>query len=52
MLTFIGLGLCNEYDVSVRGLPAICQDDAVFVEVYPSALPGTTIPRHEEYYVM
>ena len=50
MLTFIGLGLCNEYDVSVRGLEAIRQADAVFLEVYTSVLTGTTIPRLEEYY--
>lgn len=50
MLTFIGLGLCDEYDVSVRGLEAIRQADAVFLEVYTSVLTGTTIPRLEEYY--
>ncbi|MDR0980612.1 MAG: diphthine synthase [Methanocalculaceae archaeon] len=50
MLTFIGLGLCDEYDVSVRGLEAIRKADAVFLEVYTSVLTGTTIPRLEEYY--
>lgn len=50
MLTFIGLGLCDEYDVSVRGLEAIRAADAVFLEVYTSVLTGTTIPRLEEYY--
>lgn len=50
MLTFIGLGLCDEYDVSVRGLEAIQAADAVFLEVYTSVLTGTTIPRLEEYY--
>lgn len=50
MLTFIGLGLCDEYDVSVRGLEAIRSADAVFLEVYTSVLTGTTIPRLEEYY--
>lgn len=50
MLTFIGLGLCDEYDVSVRGLEAIRSADAVFLEVYTSVLTGTTIARLEEYY--
>ncbi|MDU9376466.1 hypothetical protein McpSp1_10860 [Methanocorpusculaceae archaeon Sp1] len=50
MLTFIGLGLCDEYDVSVRGLEAIRKADAVFLEVYTSVLTGTTFERMEEYY--
>jgi diphthine synthase len=50
MLTFIGLGFCDEYDVSVRGLEAIRKADMVFLEVYTSVLTGTTIPRLEEYY--
>ncbi|HJJ99126.1 MAG TPA: diphthine synthase [Methanocorpusculum sp.] len=50
MLTFIGLGLCDEYDVSVRGLEAIRAADTVFLEAYTSVLTGTTIPRLEEYY--
>lgn len=50
MLTFIGLGLCDEYDVSVKGLETIRNADAVFLEVYTSMLTGTTIGRLEEYY--
>jgi diphthine synthase len=50
MLTFIGLGCCDEYDVSVRGLDAIRKANTVFLEVYTSVLTGTTIPQLEEYY--
>lgn len=50
MLTFIGLGLCDEFDVSVRGREAIRKADTVYLEVYTSVLTGTTIPRLEEYY--
>ena len=50
MLTFIGLGLFDEYDVSVRGLDAIRNADTVFLEVYTSVLMGSSIERLEEYY--
>jgi diphthine synthase len=50
MLTFIGLGFFDEYDVSVRGLEAIRKADVVFFEMYTSILTGTTISRLEEYY--
>ncbi|HJJ77943.1 MAG TPA: diphthine synthase, partial [Methanocorpusculum sp.] len=45
MLTFIGLGLFDEYDVSVRGAEAIRNADTVFLEVYTSVLMGSSIPR-------
>ncbi|HJJ56292.1 MAG TPA: diphthine synthase [Methanocorpusculum sp.] len=50
MLTFIGLGLFDELDVSVRGLDAIKKADTIFLEVYTSVLTGTTIQKLEEYY--
>jgi diphthine synthase len=50
MLTFIGLGLNNEEDVSVKGLHAIQSADAVFLEVYTSMLTGTDVRKLEEYY--
>jgi len=50
MLTFIGLGLFDEYDVSVRGLETIKKADTVFLEVYTSVLMGSSIERLEEYY--
>jgi len=50
MLTFIGLGLFDEYDVSVRGSEAIRKADTVFLEVYTSVLMGSSIERLEEFY--
>jgi diphthine synthase len=45
LLTFIGLGLYDETDVSEKGFTAIRQADHVFLETYTSRLMGTT---HEE----
>ncbi|MDO5846484.1 MAG: diphthine synthase [Methanocorpusculum sp.] len=50
MLTFIGLGLFDEYDVSLRGAEAIRRADTVFLEVYTSVLMGSSIQRLEEVY--
>ncbi len=50
MLTFIGLGLFDEYDISVRGLDAIKSADTVFLEVYTSVLMGAPIERLEAFY--
>lgn len=50
MLTFIGLGLFDESDVSVRGMDAIRSADTVFLEVYTSVLTGASIERLEACY--
>ncbi|MDD4126940.1 MAG: diphthine synthase [Methanomicrobium sp.] len=50
MLTFIGLGLYDEKDISIKGLEAIKSADAVFLEGYTSRLMGTDIKKMEEYY--
>ncbi|QYZ79728.1 diphthine synthase [Methanofollis formosanus] len=50
MLTFIGLGLFDENDVSVKGLERIRRADHVFLECYTSVLTGTTIERMEEFF--
>ncbi|QSZ67764.1 diphthine synthase [Methanofollis aquaemaris] len=50
MLTFIGLGLFDENDVSVKGLEQIRRADYVFLECYTSVLTGTTIERMEEFF--
>lgn len=50
MLTFIGLGLFDEKDISVKGLEAIRKADVVFAEFYTSVLMGTTVERLEELY--
>lgn len=50
MLTFIGLGLFDEKDISLKGLEAIQQADMVFAEFYTSVLMGTTVEKLEELY--
>lgn len=50
MLTFIGLGLYDEHDISCKGLSAIRAADAVFLEYYTSRLMGTDIPAMESLY--
>ena len=43
MLTFVGLGLYDAGDISVKGLAAVRKSDAVFLEYYTSRLMGTTV---------
>ena len=50
MLTFIGLGLYDHEDVSVKGLDLIRKADAVFLEEYTSLLTGTTKEDLEDLY--
>ena len=50
MLTFVGLGLYDEKDITVKGLDAISAADTVFAEFYTSPLGGKTIERMEEIY--
>jgi diphthine synthase len=50
LLTFVGLGLFDEEDVSVRGLKTIENADVVYAEFYTSKLVGTTIERLERFY--
>lgn len=50
MLTFIGLGLYDEKDISVKGLEAVRRADRVYAEFYTSRLMGTTAERLEESY--
>jgi len=42
MLTFIGLGLWDENDISAKGLDAIRKADVAYAEFYTSRLMGTT----------
>ena len=42
-LVFIGLGLFDEKDITVKGLEAARSADAVFAEFYTSSLRGTTL---------
>lgn len=50
MLTFIGLGLYDELDISVKGLEAVTSADRIYAEFYTSRLMGTTARRLEEFY--
>lgn len=50
MLTFVGLGLWDEKDVSVRGMQAVHQADVVYAESYTAFLGGVTKERLREWY--
>ncbi|MGC9444699.1 MAG: diphthine synthase [Candidatus Methanospirareceae archaeon] len=50
MLTFVGLGLYDERDITLKGLDAIQAADMVFAEFYTSPLGGKTIAKLEELY--
>lgn len=50
MLTFIGLGLYDEEDISLKGLEAIRNADVIFAEFYTSPLGGKTIEAMERIY--
>jgi diphthine synthase len=50
MLTFIGLGLSDERDISVKGLEVIRKADVVYLETHTSRLTGTTLPAMERFY--
>ncbi|HDJ38460.1 MAG TPA: diphthine synthase [Methanosarcinales archaeon] len=50
MLTFVGIGLYDEKDITLKGLDAISCADRVFAEFYTSKMMGTTIDRMESQY--
>jgi diphthine synthase len=50
MLTFVGLGLYDKTDISVKGLECIRNADAVFLECYTSLLMGSSREELEDYY--
>ncbi|MEA1965867.1 MAG: diphthine synthase [Euryarchaeota archaeon] len=50
MLTFVGLGLYDEEDITLKGVKAIKDADMVFAEFYTSKMMGTTIERMESRY--
>ncbi len=47
-LYFIGLGLHDERDITLKGLETVRRCDRVFAEFYTSLLAGTTIEKIEE----
>jgi diphthine synthase len=50
MLTFVGLGLYDERDISVRGLELVRSAGRVYLESHTSRLTGTTAGAMEELY--
>lgn len=50
MLTFIGLGLFDEKDLSLKGLEAIREADVIYAEFYTSRLMGSSIEKMESLY--
>lgn len=47
MLTFIGLGLYDVSDISLKGLALVREADAVFLETYTSRMMGSTLQEME-----
>jgi diphthine synthase len=47
-LVFIGLGLYDEKDISVRGLEELKEADTIFAEIYTSLMPGLSIQNLEK----
>lgn len=47
-LVFVGLGLYDEQDTSLRGLKEIAKADAVFAEFYTSLMPALSLQKLEE----
>ena len=50
MLFFIGLGLYDELDISVKGLEAVQKADKVYAEFYTSRLMGASVQDLERLY--
>ena len=50
MLFFVGLGLYDEKDISLKGLEAVRTADAVYAEFYTSRLMGTSLEKLQGLY--
>lgn len=50
MLTFVGLGLYDELDISIKGLEAVKKADLIYAEFYTSRLMGATAGDLEKFY--
>lgn len=50
VLYVVGLGLCDERDVTLRGLSAVRRCKRVYLEAYTSVLPGVDKSRLERLY--
>jgi len=47
-LVFVGLGLFDEKDISLRGVEEMKRANAVFAEFYTSVMPGLSVQKLEE----
>ena len=50
MLTFVGLGLYDKLDISVKGLEAVKKADLIYAEFYTSRLMGASVEDLERFY--
>ncbi len=50
MLTFVGLGLYDERDITLKGRDAIADADAAYAEFYTSVLPAAPVEDLEEFH--
>lgn len=50
VLYVVGLGLCDERDVTLRGLDAVRRCSRIYLEAYTSLLPGVDKSRLERLY--
>ncbi|MGA9098801.1 MAG: diphthine synthase [Methanotrichaceae archaeon] len=50
MLTFVGLGLYDELDISIKGLETVKRADLIYAEFYTSRLMGTSVEDLERFY--
>jgi diphthine methyl ester synthase len=50
VLYVVGLGLCDERDVTLRGLAAVRRCKRIYLEAYTSVLPGVDKSRLERLY--
>ncbi|MCD6445794.1 diphthine synthase [Candidatus Bathyarchaeota archaeon] len=47
-MVFVGLGLNDEFGISLRGLNEVKKADKVFLELYTSFMPGFSVDRFEK----
>ncbi|MCX2819218.1 diphthine synthase [Haladaptatus sp. F3-133] len=52
MLTFVGLGLYDERDVTLKGRDEIADADTAYAEFYTSVLPAAPVEDLEEFHAM
>ncbi len=48
-IVFVGLGLYDDFGISLRGLKEVKSADSVFLEHYTSFLPGFSLERFEKF---